>query len=439
MNFVTDSRKEVIVGAGATGLAAAYATGFPVYEASKFPGGICSSYYVRHGQTHRRLIRSDDEEDFRFEIGGGHWIFGGDAESLTFIESFTPTKEYTRVASVFLPDHDLFVPYPLQAHLSYLPQEVAESAASELESVGSASGATLKEWLAAKFGETLCRLFFDPFHELYTAGLWREIAPQDSYKSPWRPKQDFPTSQPRNCIGYNATFKYPEAGLGSLFQGIAERCDVRYGKRATHIDTTRRIVFFDDGSSQPYEALLSTLPLNVACRLADIQTDSRSDPFTSVLVLNIGGRKGDRCPPDHWIYFPSSKAGFYRVGFYSNVDEAFLPRSTRGTNTAVSIYVEKAYIGGKKPSDKEVARLAKDVVLELQSLGYLQETSVVDPTWVEVAYTWSYPNSTWREEALHRLRDHGIYQMGRYGRWRFQGIAESIREGLSVRTLRAVV
>jgi hypothetical protein len=28
------------------------------------------------------------------------------------------------------------------------------------------------------------------------------------------------------------------------------------------------------------------------------------------------------------------------------------------------------------------------------------------------------------------LEDKGIYQIGRYGRWRFQGIADSIRDGL---------
>ena len=27
------------------------------------------------------------------------------------------------------------------------------------------------------------------------------------------------------------------------------------------------------------------------------------------------------------------------------------------------------------------------------------------------------------------LEDKGIYQIGRYGRWRFQGIADSIRDG----------
>lgn len=33
------------------------------------------------------------------------------------------------------------------------------------------------------------------------------------------------------------------------------------------------------------------------------------------------------------------------------------------------------------------------VVQELQDWGYITEAEVVDPTWIDVAYSWSYPNS----------------------------------------------
>ncbi len=71
-------RQTLILGAGVTGLAAGYASGLPVYEAASAPGGICSSYYVRPGSTQRLSQAPADGEAYRFEIGGGHWIFGGD-------------------------------------------------------------------------------------------------------------------------------------------------------------------------------------------------------------------------------------------------------------------------------------------------------------------------------------------------------------------------
>jgi len=93
----------------------------------------------------------------------------------------------------------------------------------------------------------------------------------------------------------------------------------------------------------------------------------------------------------------------------------------------VSIYVEKAYLEGQKPDEREIKALCESVVRELQEWGWIEKAEVVDPTWIEVAYTWTWPNSHWREKALKILEEHGIYQVGRYGRWVFQGIGDSIK------------
>ena len=67
---------------------------------------------------------------------------------------------------------------------------------------------------------------------------------------------------------------------------------------------------------------------------------------------------------------------------------------------------------------------------ELQEWGWIDAVEVSDPTWIDVAYTWSWPSSLWKQQALAILQRHGIYQIGRYARWMFQGIADSIRDGL---------
>jgi hypothetical protein len=93
------------------------------------------------------------------------------------------------------------------------------------------------------------------------------------------------------------------------------------------------------------------------------------------------------------------------VGFYSNVDQSFLPKSSRGSGSRVSLYVEKAYPEGHKPSADEMSVYSRELVKELQAWGWIGQVDVLDPTWIEVAYTWS---------------------------WVFQGIADSIRDGLTV-------
>lgn len=430
---MTSSRGIYILGAGITGLAAGYASELTTYEQAEIPGGICSSYYMRPGDDKRFHTPPRDSEAYRFEIGGGHWIFGGDPLVLHFIRSITPVRSYLRKSAVYLPEQDLLVPYPIQYHLRYLDPKVAAQALHEMVEAAKSNHpvTTMADWLKASFGPTLCELFFDPFHEMYTAGLWKSIAPQDAYKSPVNLslaiQGAFDAAPP---IGYNVTFVYPIEGLNTLAQRMAARCDIHYGKRAVRIDVKEKVVYFADGSAIRYETLLSTLPLNRMMEITGLTLDEKADPSTSVLVINIGAIKGRRCPQEHWLYIPKSKARFHRVGFYSNVDSSFLPTSARETRDRVSIYVEKAYLETRRPGESEIKALCEEVVSELQEWGWIQEAEVVDPTWIEVAYTWGRPGSKWREKALTLLEEHNIYQVGRFARWVFQGIADSIRDGL---------
>ena len=168
-------------------------------------------------------------------------------------------------------------------------------------------------------------------------------------------------------------------------------------------------------------------------KITGIEIDQEPDPYTSVLVLNAGARKGPKCPKEHWLYVPRSRSGFHRVGFYSNVDRRFLPRSVQQESDRVAIYVEQAYRGGEKPADAE--RVKQEMLAELTEWGWIGELDVADVTWVDVAYTWSLPGSTWRTKGLNSLAQHGIYQVGRYGSWApevtGQGIAVSLKAGLS--------
>jgi protoporphyrinogen oxidase len=422
-----------ILGAGITGLAAGLASGLPVYEAALTPGGICSSYYVRPKSQECLPVAPADDEAYHFELGGGHWIFGGDPAVLRFIRSLTPVKSYQRRSTVFFARQNLYVPYPLQNHLGHLGPEVAVRALNEMLTTPKGSPKTMADAFAQDFGPTLTEHFFGPFHDLYTAGLWTRIAPQDGYKSPVNVslalQGAFGQTPP---VGYNATFVYPESGLNTLAQRMAEKCHINYNKQVVQIDVHRQVIHFADGAVAPYDALISTLPLNKVMIMTGLEVSAAPDPYTSVLVLNIGAVRGSRCPTDHWLYNPDAQAGFHRVGFYSNVDVSFLPKSARTSNDRVSIYVERAYLGGEQPTAPEVKTYTETVIEELQSWEFIDEVEVVDPTWIDVAYTWSWPGSSWRAKALKCLEEHQILQVGRYGRWVFQGIADSIKDGFVV-------
>lgn len=418
-------RERVVLGAGVTGLAAARASGAAVFEAEEHPGGICSSYYVRPGSEERLHEAPADGEAYRFEIGGGHWIFGGDPLVWQLLRRLVRLRRYERRSAVYLPDRGQLVPYPLQNHLAELGAERAAQALAEMARPAPAP-VTMKEWLEGSFGPTLCELFFFPFHELYTAGLYETVAPQDPYKSPVQLDAAARGALGRaGAAGYNVSFRYPEEGLDALSRRLGEGCELHFGRRAERIDPERREVRFADGSRVAYGSLLSTLPLHHALAMAGLEVEGEPEPCTSVVVLNLGARRGPRCPDAHWLYVPRSRAGFHRIGFYSNVDAAFLPR--RG-GERVALYVERASLG--RPGEEAVEKYVRDTVEELQDWGFIGEVEVADATFIDVAYTWRWPGSTWRERALARLEEAGIFPVGRYGRWIFQGIADSIRDGL---------
>lgn len=408
----------VVIGGGVSGLAVGIASGGLVLEAADDPGGLCCSYYVASDGSAHSPVAPVDGDAFRFERGGGHWIFGGEPAVIRQLDAWAPMVRYERRAAIHFHDRDALVPYPLQEHVDHFGSEFARRVAREAAGRLDGDPSTMRDWLMARFGPTLCDAFFYPFHERYTAGAYAHVAPQDSYKSP-------PTGR-----GYNATVAYPRAGLGELARQMAARANVRFGAGVVGIDTDAKELALADGATVPYDTLVSTIPLHETVALADARVDAEPDPYTSAMVWNIGASRGPKCPDDHWVYLPTSASGAHRVGFYSNVDESFLPVSARGRGDRVAAYVEHAYAGGEPPSAAALAHDRAAMLDELQALGWIGDVEVVDPTWIDVAYTWSRPGSNWVESARSALAERGVRTVGRYATWRFQGIADSVRDGL---------
>lgn len=358
----------IIIGAGMTGLAAGLKTGWPIYEAGSAPGGLCRSYR---------------KAGFQFDVGGGHWMFG-DLEIRERISQYSevPLVDYDRRAAVYL---EQTYPYPIQGFLgaeeSYYPS-------------------SLKGWLLNKFGDAACRFFFWPFNKKYTGGMMDEII------------QDDPGKSPIQGSGYNAEFSYPASGWDVVADNLANGQKIHYRKRLAMLEPKMHRAHFDDGSSVYYDKLISTIPLTVLMGVCGRYVFDL--PHTSVWVWNIGARATHRTPKDQWYYIPGDNAPFYRVGFYSNVEPLLAPER------CVSVYVE---------SVKDCK--TDDVVEWLKERGWIGEVIVENKEYIPYAYTWCNHNTD-RDKYLNELKEHGIISIGRYGKWKFQGIAESFKDGLMV-------
>lgn len=359
-------------------MAAAIKTGAPIYEASDHAGGICTTY-VKDG--------------FQFSHGGPHFLFGK-GPGLDYIKSLVPVNEYVRKASVYF-NHSF--PYPFQ---------------TSAEQESSVNPGSLKAWLRGKFSRESCNLFFNPFNEKYTAGLYDEVIQADEFKTP-----------PAGSQGFVATFGDPVDGLSALVGKMAEKCQIHYKKRAVVIHPEVKQVMFDDGEIQTYDKLVSTIPLGQLlwmCGKRDIIL-----PYTSVLVLNIGAKKDLMTPDDHWTYVPYCKTGFHRLCFYSNVDP------TKAPEGKVGLAVEMAFLPDFDYEDFDLPFIIDQVIQELQSWRMIGKVITVDPTYVRCAYTWLKSQAD-RYAALEWLKERDIVSTGRYGKWKFQGMVDSIRDGFEV-------
>jgi protoporphyrinogen oxidase len=368
----------IILGAGVTGLAAGYKTGWPIFERGSQPGGNCCPAPIG---------------EFKFEFAGGHWIFGG-GEVLKFLNNLSPLKSYHRDAGVLFNE---IIPYPLQTFLNFDDQEIPKG--------------TMMDWLYQQFGVAQCNLFFFPFNNKYTDGLFTKVIQDDPDKTP----------RPGNR-GYNATFHYPVSGLGNLIKKLAQENVVAYNKTVAKIDLKNKQVFFADGTTQKYDRMISTLPLARLAVYAGMEDVNL--PYTGVLVSNIGAKAGPKMPKRHWVYVPGNDYNFFRVGFYTNVNPQFAPEGY------VALYVERAW-QGPPPGENEAQGYITQVLRQLSELGWITNPEVGTMNHVSVAYTWLYPKHK-REDYLKFFKEHDVYSIGRYGKWKFQGIMESINDGLSV-------
>ena len=73
---------------------------------------------------------------------------------------------------------------------------------------------------------------------------------------------------------------------------LKEGCEINLNKEARRIDLKDKTIYFSDKSSVRYKEIISTIPLDKMIEITGIKIDEKVNPSTSVLVLNIGAKKG---------------------------------------------------------------------------------------------------------------------------------------------------
>jgi len=240
--------------------------------------------------------------------------------------------------------------------------------------------------------------------------------------------------------GPNNTFLFPTSGgPGEIYRRLARHLGdrLRFGRELAGVDGTRRRVRFTDGSTEEYDALVSTIPLDrlvaaIGHCPRDVRAAAEALEHTCVRVVGVGCERpllDDRS----WLYFADPAVPFYRVTNFAKYAAANVPAAD--TSRYSSYLTETAYPSGRI---EERDALEKRVVDALIETGLIErDTPVASRHTIEIEYAYPIPTLT-RDSALNVIQEwlmqHDIYSRGRFGTWRYEigNMDHAVKMGVDV-------
>jgi protoporphyrinogen oxidase len=402
-----------------------------------------------------------DARGFTWDIGGhvmfSHYTYYDRCFERLMGDEYTLNNRESWVRMM-----DRWVPYPFQNNIRYLPPQAAFECLAGLVRAQAGRGAVRSAGEARNFGEFIDAVFGDGiarhFMRPYNFKVW--AYPPERMNKSWIGERvaviDVERAL-RNVIlglddfgwGPNNQFKFPlRGGTGEFYRrfgpvlGLAEDgterpgSHVRLNRAVRSIDVDRREVTFGDGSTDRFDALLSTMPLDVLCTRVltgrvpgRVREAARALLHSSGYMVGIGLRSrtpgGGTPSTKSWMYFPEDNCPFYRVTYLSN----YSPHMTPDRENYYSLLCEVSESGAKPTGGRcgaDPGAVVEEVITGLERAGLLEpgERSNIVSRWCHYA-DYSYPTpSVERDEILSEvipwLESRGIYSRGRFGMWKYE-------------------
>jgi protoporphyrinogen oxidase len=423
-----DPGRILIIGAGPTGLGAAYRLNglgfddFDVLEGRDGPGGLAASYV--------------DDQGFTWDVGGhvqfSHYSYYDDVLDRAVSCGWL---EHIRESWVWIKER--WVPYPFQHNLHRLPVEDRDRALRELESVRReprpASPENFRQWIEQTFGKGIAEMFLFPYnfkvwgYPLETMGVdW--VGQRVAVPDVKRIRRSIRENRDDVSWGPNDYFRFPlRGGTGAIWKYVADqlpRSKLHYGSWVESVDLSGRQVRLRGGRVLAYDHLVSTMPLDRLCSLCDDLDGAVADAaaellHSSVHILGVGLR-GDR--PETlrrkcWMYFPEAHSPYYRVTVFSN----YSPHNAPPGEDLWSLMAEVCE-SPHKPVDAGA--------LERWTIEALRRDRLIGDR-TEVVSFWhrreehGYPTPfLGRDEVLGTvlpwLERRGVFSRGRFGAWKYE-------------------
>ncbi len=420
--------KIVIIGAGPTGLGAAYRLkelgykNFHMYERSPYIGGLASSF--------------TDSGGFTWDIGG-HVMFSHYKYYDKCFDDLMGKDFQLNNRECWVRMFNTWVPYPFQNNIRYLPKEVTYECLAGLVEAQTQrdhkSAKNFKEFMEAVFGDGICKYFMKP----YNFKVWAH--PAEMMNKEWigervavldinRAMKNVVMQSDDFGWGPNNQFKFPLfGGTGEFYRRFGKPLDGHYtlNKKLDFVNLQKKELRFSDGEIVKYDRLISAMPLDKLCNDVingemprEIKKAAAGLRHSGGYMVGIGIKQP--CPSTKsWMYYPESNCPFYRVTYLSN----YSPYMTPDAKTHYSLLCETSYSEFKPVDGKSIV---DDTIRGLINSGMIKESDQKDivDTWVYRA-DYAYPTpSVERDSILSQvipyLEQQEVYSRGRFGMWKYE-------------------
>lgn len=429
-------KKIVIMGAGPTGLGAAYRLhelgyeNWDIFEKNSYVGGLAASF--------------KDDKGFTWDIGG-HVLFSHYDYVDRLIDKLLGDEYLLHHRDAWIWLLNCWVPYPFQNNIRHLPKDkLLECLLGLIEIQGNNDNSkNFQEWILNTFGEGIAKYFMLPHNrKLWAYNLesmdkdW--IAERVSVVNIERVLKNIIYEQDDVDWGPNSRFRFPlyggTAGLFNRFMPYIKE-HLSLGQEMTEVNVEKKVVKFSSGREAAYDALINTTPLDqfvfkMAPKVDFVIEAAKLLKHNGIFSVGIAIRKPSPSK-GCWIYFPESDCCFQRVTYFSN----YSPNSVPDAKSYHSLMCETSY-SEYKPEDKD-----KIVAETIEGLVKARLISQSDKDLIETVHViqadYAYPIPTLeRDKALNMiqpyLEEKGIYSRGRFGAWKYEvgNMDHSIMQGV---------
>ncbi len=439
----------VIIGAGPTGLSAAYhlGEGTVLLEKNATVGGWC---------------RSVQDHGFTFDHAG-HIMFSNDPYVLGMYQMLLGPNVHWQDREAWIYSKQVYTRYPFQGALYGLPPKVitecivgavearfgaveqpvpactvkpvddccadgtADLANTPSIAARKREGLNFEEFIYKVWGSGIARHFAIP----YNKKLW--TLPLSEMETSWLggrvPLPDLkdiiegalePVGKP---MGPNARFGYPlSGGFQALMSGFLPHIKARIAlnAHAAQLLPREHVVVMKDGSRYRYEHLVSTMPLPELIKLigpgapAEVQAAANGLRHISVRCVNIGvGR--EKLTDKHWIYYPEDTI-FHRIFVQGNASPHCNPPGGFGITCEITY-------SPWKPLPLSGQALIERCIADCIEVGMLRaDDAIITANEVDMPYAYViYDHARAANVATVKdwLARYDVVLAGRYSEWEY--------------------